>query len=187
MRSIVRRDTGESYQEFLTGLAQGLGDRDSHARGLGAPGPQAQEEDLEPRLEASGGFRREDREDERWADAPGLQSRACGGPGDRGAGRRHPAGCRPRRYHDHHRNRHRRSGANRRRASRGGGTPATGRDHRRQGLSQQSDHDRAGRRRHPVLRRGAGPWSPRLVAGASGPGPGICQSAADSWTHAAGA
>jgi hypothetical protein len=51
----------------------------------------------------------------------------------------------------------------------------------RQGLSQQSDHDRAARRRHPVLRRGAGPWSPRLVAGASGPRPGICQSSPDSW------
>src|SRR6202035_6149378 len=31
------------------------------------------------------------------------------------------------------------------------------------------------------LRGGAGPWSPRLVAGASGPDPGVCQSAADSW------
>ena len=27
LRSIVRRDTGESYQEFLTGLAQAVGDR----------------------------------------------------------------------------------------------------------------------------------------------------------------
>ena len=31
MRSIVRRDTGESYQEFLTGLAQASGIDDAHA------------------------------------------------------------------------------------------------------------------------------------------------------------
>jgi transposase len=73
MRSIVRRDTGESYQEFLTGRA-GVGNRDSYARGSGAPGPQAQEENLERRLAISGGSRREDREDEGWPDAPGLQS-----------------------------------------------------------------------------------------------------------------
>ncbi len=47
MRSIVRRDTGESYQEFLTGLAQASGIETPDARGPGAPGPQAQEE--EPR------------------------------------------------------------------------------------------------------------------------------------------
>jgi transposase len=73
MRSIVRRDTGESYQEFLTGLAQASGIA-TPTRGSGAPGPQAQEENLERRLEISGGSRREDREDERWPDAPGLQS-----------------------------------------------------------------------------------------------------------------
>lgn len=42
MRSIVRRDTGETYQEFLTRLAQAFGHRDADARGLGAAGPQAQ-------------------------------------------------------------------------------------------------------------------------------------------------
>ena len=52
----------------------GLGDRDAYARGPGAPGPQAQEENLERRLEISKGSRREDREDERWPDALGLQS-----------------------------------------------------------------------------------------------------------------
>ena len=53
MRSIVRRDTGESYQEFLTGPRR-RGDRDAHARGPGAPGPQAQEKNLERRLEIPG-------------------------------------------------------------------------------------------------------------------------------------
>ena len=49
MRSIVRRDTGESYQAFLAGLVDGLGDRDAHARGSGATGSEAEEEDLEHR------------------------------------------------------------------------------------------------------------------------------------------
>ena len=39
MRSIVRRDTGESYQEFLNGLAKGR-DRDADA---GGPGEDRQE------------------------------------------------------------------------------------------------------------------------------------------------
>jgi transposase len=38
MRSIVRRDTGERYEEFLTGLAQASGIA-TPARGPGAPGP----------------------------------------------------------------------------------------------------------------------------------------------------
>ena len=36
MRSIVRRDTGESYQAFLTRPRQGVGHRDADTRGLGA-------------------------------------------------------------------------------------------------------------------------------------------------------
>ena len=63
LRSIVRRDTGESYEEFLTRLAK--------ASGIATP----TREDLE------------DHEDEGWADAPGAQGRARGGPGyggDRG-------------------------------------------------------------------------------------------------------
>jgi len=45
MRSIVRRDTGESYQEFLTGPRAGGREIATPTReDLGAPGPQAQEE-----------------------------------------------------------------------------------------------------------------------------------------------
>src|SRR6202521_2621168 len=73
MRSIVRRDTGE-LSGVLDRSRAGVRNRDSYARGSGAPGPPAQEENLEPRLEISGGSRREDREDERWPNAPGLQS-----------------------------------------------------------------------------------------------------------------
>jgi transposase len=41
MRSIVRRDTGESYGEFLTGLAKASGHGDTDAGRLGAAGPEA--------------------------------------------------------------------------------------------------------------------------------------------------
>ena len=47
LRSIVRRDTGESYQEFLTKLAAGLGHQDADAGGIGAPGSETKEEGLE--------------------------------------------------------------------------------------------------------------------------------------------
>jgi hypothetical protein len=47
MRSIVRRDTGESYQGFLTQLAKVLRHWDSDARRSGATRSQAEEESLE--------------------------------------------------------------------------------------------------------------------------------------------
>ena len=47
MRSIVRRDTGESYEEFLLGAGEGLGHRDTDAGRLGAVRSQAQEADVE--------------------------------------------------------------------------------------------------------------------------------------------
>ena len=82
MRSIVRRDTEESYQEFLTGLAK--------ASGIETP---TREElarlDRKRKKKTSNkdwkhpGSRRQGREDERWPDASGPPSRARGGPGDR--------------------------------------------------------------------------------------------------------
>ena len=51
MRSIVRRDTGETYEEFLTRLGEGGGDRDADAGSAGAAGSAAQEEGLQRRLE----------------------------------------------------------------------------------------------------------------------------------------
>ena len=86
MRSIVRRDTGESYEQFLTKLAQ--------ASGIETPTREAldREEDVERGLDEPGGPRREDREDEGRSHASGPQSGACGGSGDRRAGRRHAAG-----------------------------------------------------------------------------------------------
>ena len=50
MRSIVRRDSGESYEEFLTGLGAGVRHRDPHARRLGQIRSQAKEEGLQPHL-----------------------------------------------------------------------------------------------------------------------------------------
>jgi transposase len=47
LRSIVRRDTGESYEEFLTTLGQGLGHRDADARRFGPDRSEAEEEGLE--------------------------------------------------------------------------------------------------------------------------------------------
>ena len=77
LRSIVRRDTGESYQDFLTQAGAGLGHRDADARGPGADRSEAEEEGLERRLDASARSRREDHQDEGRAHALGPQSRAC--------------------------------------------------------------------------------------------------------------
>jgi transposase len=72
LRSIVRRDTGEGYEEFLTRLAK--------ASGIGTPTraarSAAQKERLERRVDASARFRRPHHEDEGRPDAFGPQSRA---------------------------------------------------------------------------------------------------------------
>ena len=47
MRSIVRRDTGASYEEFLTRAGESIGHGDADARRSGAAGPQAQEAHFE--------------------------------------------------------------------------------------------------------------------------------------------
>ena len=75
MRSIVPGVSG--------GSRDGLGDRDAHARGSGATGSEAEEEDLEHRLDAPPRSRCEGHEDERWPYASGAQSRACRRHGDR--------------------------------------------------------------------------------------------------------
>ena len=47
LRSIVRRDTGEGSQDFLTTLAQVFRHRDAHAGGRGAARSQAEEKGVE--------------------------------------------------------------------------------------------------------------------------------------------
>jgi len=47
MRSIVRRETGESYEEFLRGLAKASGLATPTRGAAGAAGPKTQEADVE--------------------------------------------------------------------------------------------------------------------------------------------
>jgi transposase len=77
LRSIVRRDSGESYEEFLTTLAK--------ASGIGTPTradlaridrKRKKKASNERRLDASTRSRREDHEDEGRPDAFGAQGRA---------------------------------------------------------------------------------------------------------------
>jgi len=53
MRSIVRRDTGASYEEFLTGLAKASGIETPTREELAPIGSQAQEAHLEQGVEES--------------------------------------------------------------------------------------------------------------------------------------
>ena len=77
MRSIVRRDTGASYEAYLTTLAQAAGiatpTRDAHARRAATVRSPAEEEGLESGLAESRGSGGADPEDERRAHAPGAQ------------------------------------------------------------------------------------------------------------------
>lgn len=87
MRSIVRRETGEGYQEFLTRLAKDSGDRHADAGAVGQAGSQACAEGIERRLGESARSGGAHHEDERWTDTSGLQGGARGGSGDgRGGG-----------------------------------------------------------------------------------------------------
>lgn len=97
LRSIVRRDTGESYEQFLTGLAKASGIETPTRRGLGSTGPQTAEEGIESGVEEPVGYRREDHENERRSDSSGAQVRACGGYGDGCGGGGDPSACRSRR------------------------------------------------------------------------------------------
>ena len=182
MRSIVRRDTGESYQAFLTGLAT--------ASGIETP----TREDL-ARVDKK---RKKKTSNTEWTnphdpdakvtkmkdgpDASGPQSRACGRPGHRRHCRRHAAGRRPRRHDDDRRNGDGRGRASRRRAAGRRGATGTGRTGRRQGVSQQPDDGGPRRGRYPVVHRRAGPRPPRLVGGAGRAGAGLWQSPPDAWT-----
>jgi transposase len=94
LRSIVRRDTGERYQDFLTKLARASGIETPTRGGSGAHRSEAEEEGVERLLDAPARSRREDHEDEGRADALGPQGRARRRSRDRRDRRRHRAGCR---------------------------------------------------------------------------------------------
>ncbi len=83
MRSIVRRDDGKGYEEWLEEVARASGiDADDAARPREA-GPEASEEGLEPGVGASARPGGADHEDEGRQDRPGAQVRAGGRHGDR--------------------------------------------------------------------------------------------------------
>jgi transposase len=81
MRSIVRRDTGETYEEFLRGLAKASGIETPTREDLARLDRKRPEAHVEQRVEESGRRGRADHEDERRADALGAQSRTRGGSG----------------------------------------------------------------------------------------------------------
>jgi transposase len=72
MRSIIRRDTGETYQEFLTRLAETGSRRRPVRRWRGWIGTQ--EADVEHGLDEPARSGREGHEDEGWPDAPRAQA-----------------------------------------------------------------------------------------------------------------
>ena len=76
MRSIVRRDMGETYQQFPTRLATESGITTPNARGAGASRSPAEEADVEHRLAQPVRSGREDHEDEGRPHASRAQSRA---------------------------------------------------------------------------------------------------------------
>jgi transposase len=84
MKSIVRRDTGESYNGYLQRLAEAEGVRGQRRGGVAPHGPQTQKEDFQRRLGEPKRRRSGDHEVERRTHSAGLQSGECGGHGDRG-------------------------------------------------------------------------------------------------------
>jgi transposase len=79
--TIVRRDTGESYQDFLTKLTQASG-IETPARADLARIDRKRKKGSNDDLDASPRPRREDHQYEGPADPSGPQSRACGRSGD---------------------------------------------------------------------------------------------------------
>jgi transposase len=78
LRTIVRRDTGESYHHFLTKLAQVSGIETPTRAESGADRSEPEEEGLERRLDPSARCRCEDHQNEGWPHAHGAQGGACG-------------------------------------------------------------------------------------------------------------
>jgi transposase len=100
MRSIVRRDNGESYEEFLKGLAKESGIETPTREDLARLDRTRKNKE---RLGQSARWRRADYQDEGWSDASGAQSGACGGFEDGCSVGGNAAGSRPGRYHDGYR------------------------------------------------------------------------------------
>ena len=180
MRSIVRRDTGETYQAFLTRARQGLGHRDADAGRPGAAGPETQEEDVEQRLDESARSGREGHEDERWPHAFGAQGRARGRRGDRRDCRRHAAG---RRRGDTTTIVETAIAADELEDAQADGEEPQPLEEiiADKGYHSNQTMSRPRAVGHPLLYRGAGPRAARLVEGRPrGAGAGVSQSSPDS-------
>ena len=180
LRSIVRHDSGETYQEFLTRLAQASEHRHPDAGRLGAARSEALEERAQHGLAASARPRCAHHEDEGWAHASRAQGRARGRPGDRRDRRRDGAGGRSGRHDDDRRDGH---DSRRRVGSRGHRDGRRHRGHRRgrrrQGVSQQSNARRSGAARRTDLHRRTEPGPASMEAQGRGPRRGPRQPAAD--------
>ena len=82
MRSIERRDTGESYEAFLRRLAEASGvETPTRADLARFDRSRKKQEDVEQGVAVAAGPGREGREEEGRSDAPGPQGRARGGHG----------------------------------------------------------------------------------------------------------
>ena len=82
MRSIERRDTGESYEAFIRRLAEASGvETPTRADLARFDRSRKKQEDVEQGVAIAAGPGREGREDEGRSDAHGLQGRARGRPG----------------------------------------------------------------------------------------------------------
>ena len=120
---------GRGLRDVPVPTGGGFGHRHADARRVGPPGPQAPEEGVQRRLDASQGPGREDHEDEGRQDPPGAQGQPRRGPGDGRGGRRQCPGCGCRRHRHNARD-----AGHRRRAGRRGA--AGGARHRGAGLRQ---------------------------------------------------
>ena len=163
MRSIVRRDTGESYQAFLTRLAKASGIETPTREDLARLDRKRKKKTSNKDWTHPHGSRREGHQDERRPHALGPQSRARGDldtgaivavtlqGADQGDTTTilETATAAAEQIED---------GADRR-----AGSAGTRRGHRRQGLPQQSVDGGPGRRGYPLVHRGAGSRPPRLV------------------------
>ena len=128
LRTIVRRDTGESYREMLTRHGQGERHRDADGRGSGPARPQAQgQEAVERGVGQPDRSRGQDRQAEGRPHASRLQARARGRSRHRRDRRGRDPPRRPGRHHDpagHAGRRPRPPGGGRRRADAGGARPS---------------------------------------------------------------
>ena len=101
MRSIVRRDNGQSYEKFLTGLAKKSGIVTPTREDLARLDRKRKKKSSNPGVEKCDRSGCANRKDERRFDAHGAQGRACGRHGERRGDRGNAASGRSRRHHHH--------------------------------------------------------------------------------------